>query len=88
MKVKWTKKIPKEEGYYWVKWKRSSMWTSFCEISLFDKGKTVFLNIFRGPNLFAGPNHGGPKLKYLDGNHKVKIVNSIWFSPEKIQVPE
>lgn len=75
----WSKKTPTEEGWYWIRYKnkRNKIVECTCFVSHFDDG-TVVVNSAYNDSFKAGPNHGGPELKY-DG----KVDKSIRFG-EKI----
>jgi hypothetical protein len=83
----WTTNIPEEEGWYWVKYNQGYSVTRPAYLFRMKTERYVSVKPYNGPSFFAGPNHGGPKLKYLNENGKVVIAKSLRFGP-KIEVPE
>lgn len=83
MKVKWTQTIPKEQGWYWMKYrnKRGGSTVVPAEVNRFKDG-TVVVNSAKNDTFIAGPNHGGPELKYSG-----KVDRSIRFGPA-IDMPD
>ncbi len=83
--MKWSKKTPTEEGWYWIKY-RGKRGTTMCpcQVTIFKSGlsgtavRTAWNDWF-----MEGPNHGGLGLKEGGG----KLDKTIRFGP-KIPEPE
>lgn len=84
-KVKWSKETPKQEGWYWIKYGTGKHIVK-CPCTVVHVGKETLVTTARNMTFYEGPQHGGPGLKYTNGN-KVTFVPSIRFSP-MIQIPE
>jgi len=83
MKVKWVREIPQSEGWYWMKYKNKRGGNTIvpAEVIRFKDGSVV-VSSAKNDSFMAGPNHGGPELKY-DG----KVDKSIRFGPA-IEMPD
>jgi len=76
MIVKWVKKIPAEEGWYWIKYKNKRKRYTICPCLVTWIGKGVVVHTAGNDTFFAGPNHGGPELKY-----EGQVDKSVRFGP-------
>lgn len=83
MKVKWVRETPKEQGWYWMKYrnKRNGFTIVPAEVNRFKDG-TVLVHTAKNDTFIGGPNHGGPALKYSG-----KVDTSIRFGPA-IEMPD
>ena len=89
MRVKWVKKTPTEEGWYWIKYKNKHDAYTICpcQVTIFDGSGAdgLLVNIVRSARndtFMEGPNHGGWGLKYNG-----ELCPDIRFGP-KIEEPE
>lgn len=83
MKVKWVKETPVVQGWYWIKYKnkRNGYTVVPCEVNRFKDGAVV-VHTAKNDLFMAGPNHGGPELKYNG-----KPDKSIRFGPA-LELPD
>ncbi len=79
----WTKEIPKEEGWYWIKYRNGRSMTKCPCLVMHLQDKTVYVHTARNVIYMAGPHHGGPELK-VGG---AEVDKSVRFGPV-IEVPE
>lgn len=59
--MKWVKKTPTEEGFYWIKYGRGLICR--CHVFLTDDSKTVLVRTLYNDTFIEGPKHGGKGLK-------------------------
>jgi len=87
VKVKWIKKKPTEEGWYWIKYRNKRNKFSVCPafVTLFNDGGTHVHSAYND-TWVAGPNHGGPDLKGWDHHGKWGVDRSLRFGP-RIEEP-
>ena len=78
----WSKETPTEEGWYWMKYKNKRNTYTACPALVVYVGEEVLVRSAFNDSFMAGPNHGGPQLRY-DG----KIDKSIRFG-DRIPEPE
>jgi hypothetical protein len=82
MKIKWSKKTPTEEGWYWIKYGSGTSFVKCpCRVVHVKEASLVYSAL--GPFFIEGPNHGGKGLK----NGQGKRVNTIRFGP-RLTTPE
>lgn len=88
MKVKWVKATPKEEGWYWVKYKNKRSKYTVCpaQVIIFkSEGDGLNGNMVltaKNDSFMEGPAHGGWGLRYNG-----VLDPSIRFGP-KIEEPD
>jgi len=87
MKTKWTKEPPKEEGWYWIKYKVGRKYRICPGVVYREQDGTIMVRSGFNTTWTAGPRHGGPKLKCWDKNGKFKEDKTLHFGP-KIPFPE
>jgi hypothetical protein len=84
----WKKETPKEEGWYWIRYRNgNSMVYSLANLSIlnYKSMRGNILRSFSGGHWIEGPNHGGAGLKRHDLERRPKIDTSLRFGPK---IPE
>ena len=79
-KVKWSKEIPKEEGWYWIRYRGKHGWVRCpCTVMHFKDGTNTVATA-RNDFFVEGPRHGGKGLKCHG-----KLDKNVSFGPK---IPE
>lgn len=76
MKAKWSRTTPDIEGWYWMKY-RGKHGITKCPAFVCRLQRGVHVRTARNDSFFAGPDHGGWKLKDANG----KEDKAIRFGP-------
>lgn len=83
MKTKWVKETPKEEGWYWIKYKTGKE-NLTCPCAVIHLKEAIMVRTAFNTTFIEGPNHGGKGLKWAGDT---KVDKSIRFGP-RIPMPK
>jgi len=85
-KKNWSKEIPTQAGWYWIKYRNKHGITK-CPacLNIFKTG--TVLTSAHNDSWVAGPNHGGPELKGWNTDGKFGVDRSLYFG-RKIKIPK
>lgn len=85
----WTTEVPKEEAFYWVKYRsgREVIRRPAVVIRFKDGGFIIHSCAPGACQWIGGPNHGGPEPKYFNRDSKVKVDKSLRFGP-RLEYPD